>query len=143
MIEVNFTLIIQAVNFLVMLWFLNRFIFKPVLAHIDKRENKIKSLSDEAEGLAAQGDASKEKYDQDLVSIRHAASEIVSSARKQAQESQARILDDSKNRFKEIIENSRTQIEEEMSSATESLNKDIQGFGRSMAEKILGRKMSS
>jgi len=143
MIEVNFTLIIQAVNFLVMLWFLNSFIFKPVLSHIDKREKKIKGISDEAERLAARGDASKVKYEEDLVSIHHAASEIVASARKQAQDQQTRILDDSKNKFKEIIENSRTRINEEMGSATESLNKELEGFGRSMAEKILGRKMSS
>ena len=143
MIEVNFTLIIQAFNFLLLLWFLNRFIFKPVLAHIDEREKKIKGLSDEAERLMSQGEESKEKYEQDLVSIRHAASEIVASARKEAQNNQAIVLDDSKGKFKEIIDKSRTQIEEEMNSATESLNKELGGFGRSMAEKILGRKMSS
>lgn len=142
MIEVNFTIIIQAFNFLLMLWFLNRFIFKPVLAHIDERERKIKGLSDEAERLTAQGEESKEKYEQDLVSIRHAASEIIASARKQAQDNQARVLEDSKSKFKEIIDKSRTQIKEEMSSATESLNKELAVFGRSMAEKILGRKMS-
>ncbi|HEB71649.1 MAG TPA: ATP synthase F0 subunit B [Nitrospirae bacterium] len=143
MIEINFTLIIQAVNFLVMLWFLNSFIFKPVLGHIDKREKKIKGISDEAERLAARGDASKVKYEEDLVSIHHTASEIIASARKQAQDQQTKILDDSKNKFKEIIENSRTRINGEMGSATDSLNKELEGFGRSMAEKILGRKMSS
>jgi F-type H+-transporting ATPase subunit b len=142
MIEVNFTLIIQAFNFLVMLWFLNRFIFKPVLAHIDEREKKIKGLSDEAARLVAQGEESKENYEQNLVSIRHSASEIVATARKEAQDNQTKILDESQGKFKEIIDKSRSDIQDEIGSVNESLSKQLDGFGRSMAEKILGRKIS-
>lgn len=143
MIEVNFTLIIQAINFLVLLWFLNRFIFRPILSHIDEREQKFKDLTDEADRFARRGEESKARYEKDIVEIRHSAAEIVAAARKEAQENSARILEDSKAKFKGIIETSRTQIKNEVDVASGSLNKELKEFGQSMAEKILGRSMSS
>ncbi len=44
-----FTVIAQAINFLVLVWLLKRFLYKPILDAIDARENLIaKTLSEAA-----------------------------------------------------------------------------------------------
>ncbi|MDT7829871.1 hypothetical protein RQM65_14450 [Pricia sp. S334] len=48
--EINwFTVIAQIVNFLILVWLLKRFLYKPVLSAIDEREEKIRARLDEAE----------------------------------------------------------------------------------------------
>src|ERR1700722_16018369 len=56
-----FTAGAQAVNFLILVWLLKRFLYKPVLAAIDAREKKI---ADELQhAAAAQSQAQKERDD--------------------------------------------------------------------------------
>src|SRR5690554_5461937 len=57
--EVNwFTVIAQIVNFLILVWLLKRFLYKPVLNAIDQREKKISDQLREA--AAKKADAEKE-----------------------------------------------------------------------------------
>ncbi len=142
MVEVNYTLIIQTINFLVMLWFLNRFIFKPVLKHIDERDRKMGAMSEEVEDLAKRGEAALAKYETEIREIRREASEAVSSARQESLGIQAKILDEARADFKKTIDKSRKEMEKEVSIASESLKKDLDRFAGSLAEKILGRKVT-
>ncbi|MCE0482798.1 MAG: F0F1 ATP synthase subunit delta [Methylacidiphilales bacterium] len=56
-----FTVTAQAVNFLVLVWLLKRFLYKPVLAAIDEREKRIASQLQDAEKKKAE--ALKEQTD--------------------------------------------------------------------------------
>ena len=44
-----FTVAAQAVNFLILVWLLKRFLYKPVLAAIDEREKRIETQLQDAE----------------------------------------------------------------------------------------------
>jgi len=141
MVEINYTVLIQAVNFLIMLWFLNRFIFKPILAHIERRESSIRRMEEESAKLREKGERSLAKYEQSLADIRHDATEIISAARKEAQAGQSKILQDARAEFKERIDASRAQISGEISTASETLKKEVDSFAGILAGKILGRKV--
>jgi F-type H+-transporting ATPase subunit b len=56
-----FTVVAQAINFLILVWLLQRFLYKPVLAAIDARETKI--AAELAAAAATQKDAQKERDD--------------------------------------------------------------------------------
>ena len=56
-----FTVAAQAVNFLILVWLLKRFLYKPVLAAIDEREKRITSQLQDAEQKKAE--ALKEQTD--------------------------------------------------------------------------------
>jgi len=142
MVEVNYTLVIQTINFLVMLWFLNRFIFRPVLKHIDERDRKMDAMNKEVENLARRGEAALEKYETEIREIRHEASEIISSARQESLDIQLKILEEARGDFKKTIDKSRKEMEKEVSIASESLKKDLDHFAGSLAGKILGRELA-
>ena len=44
-----FTVIAQIVNFLILVWLLKRFLYKPILKAIDERERKIESQLKDAD----------------------------------------------------------------------------------------------
>lgn len=59
-----FTVIAQVVNFLILVWLLKRFLYKPILNAIDKREKKIKSQLEDAEAKIAEAKKEHEEFKQ-------------------------------------------------------------------------------
>jgi F-type H+-transporting ATPase subunit b len=56
-----FTIGAQAVNFLILVWLMKRFLYKPVLAAIDTREKRI--AAELADAAAKKADAKKDRDD--------------------------------------------------------------------------------
>jgi len=47
--RLNLTFVIQIINFIISYWFLNKFMFKPVLAFLKKREDKEQKIEKDIE----------------------------------------------------------------------------------------------
>lgn len=63
--EINwFTVIAQVVNFLILVWLLKRFLYKPILNAIEERENKIAAQLQDAEAQKAQAHTERELFQQ-------------------------------------------------------------------------------
>ena len=58
-----FTIIAQLINFSVLIYLLNKFLYKPVLATLEKRREDIKSKMEEIEDKLKESDKLKEEYD--------------------------------------------------------------------------------
>lgn len=56
------TFILEILNFLILLWILQRLIYKPVLTLLDARQRRIQTQIDEAERLRAEAEALKVLY---------------------------------------------------------------------------------
>ena len=57
-----FTIIAQLINFSVLIYLLNKFLYKPVLATLEKRREDIKSKMEEIEDKLKESDKLKEEY---------------------------------------------------------------------------------
>ncbi len=140
MIDIDFTLGIQLVNFFIMLWFLNRFVFRPILKTADDRESKIKELEERSKLAAEKLEEATASYENGVVAIRHEASETVASTRKEAQDVSARIREKARKEYKSKVDKAALEIQEEVEKVSSDLKKDIGGFAETLATKILGRQ---
>lgn len=77
-----FTVSAQAINFLILVWLLKRFLYRPVLAAIDAREKRIAQQLESAAKQQAEARAERDNFqgrshalDQEREKILHAASE--------------------------------------------------------------------
>jgi len=59
-----FTLIAQVINFLVLMWLLKRYLYKPILKAIDERENKILEQLKDAEAKKTEAEKERDEFDQ-------------------------------------------------------------------------------
>jgi F-type H+-transporting ATPase subunit b len=59
-----FTLIAQVINFLVLMWLLKRYLYKPILKAIDERENNIVAQLNEAEAKKAEALREREEFNE-------------------------------------------------------------------------------
>lgn len=60
------TFILEIINFLVLLWLLQRFLYRPILASLDARKQRIQAETEHVEQLRIEAEALKTKYDQQL-----------------------------------------------------------------------------
>ncbi|MCQ2381211.1 MAG: F0F1 ATP synthase subunit B, partial [Acidaminococcaceae bacterium] len=82
MVNIDMTLIAQAVNFLFLLWFLNKFAYKPVLKMMEDRKAKIAGDLGTAEAAKNDAEAAKAEAVDALAQARIEAQAIIDNARK-------------------------------------------------------------
>ena len=137
--NMNLTILGQLIAFAIFVWFCMKYIWPPLLAAIEERQEKI------AEGLAA-----AEKGDEKLEAAKAEADQIVADARKQA----TGILDQAHARANEIVAEGKdngvkerdrqlaaaqAEIEQETNKAREELRGQVSAIAIASAEKILSR----
>jgi F-type H+-transporting ATPase subunit b len=64
------TFVLELLNFLVLLWLLKHFFYKPVLAVLDARQQRIRDQASQAENTKKEADALKAQYETRLQSWR-------------------------------------------------------------------------
>jgi len=142
-VDINMTLIGQSIAMIVFVWFCMKFIWPPLLAALEERQQQIE------EGLTA-ADKGKEL----LVKAAIEADEIVGEARKQA----TSILDSANVRANEIVADgkldgakererqlsaAKAEIEQEANRAREELRGQVSAIAIMGAEKILNREIDN
>ena len=74
----GFTVAAQAVNFIILVWLLKRFLYKPILDAIDAREAKVSSELSDAETRTAAAEVQRKSFEQKSAALdreRHAVLE--------------------------------------------------------------------
>jgi len=141
--NLNLTLIAQAITFTVFIWVTVKFIWPHMLRAIEARQKTI------ADGLAAAEEGkrsleqSNKRADEEIRKARERATEVLSQAEKRA----AQMIDEAKNVAKE--EGSRekaaakAEIAQELTRARELLRDQVASLAVAGAEKILRREVDA
>jgi F-type H+-transporting ATPase subunit b len=141
--NINLTLIGQAISFAIFVWFCVKYVWPPIIKALDERETRI------ADGLAA-----AEKGQRDLENAGQKVEEILQEGRDKAQE----FVTQSQKRGEDIIEQAkqlaieegdrllvaaRGRIDQERNEARESLRNEVAVLALSGAEQILMREIDA
>lgn len=141
--NLNATLIVQMVVFLILAWVTMKFIWPPLIAALDARQQKI------AEGLAA-----GEKGEKRLNEAQSTATEIIREARGQA----GKIVDQANRRSNELVDeargtarvegerlvaDARQEVALESTRAREQLRREAATLAVVAASKLLGREVDA
>jgi F-type H+-transporting ATPase subunit b len=82
-------LVWQIINFLILLWLLQRLLFKPILRLMDQRATKIRESIDEAERMQKLADEIRQMNEVSVEEAKKRANEIVEGARHMAAQFEA------------------------------------------------------
>ena len=92
MVTINFTLIVQVVLFLLFMWVMNRWIFKPMLGILDEREEKLRDDETQAEGSTKEAQKIERKHAIELAAIHREANQRAQAAHRDAQDAHLKRL---------------------------------------------------
>jgi F-type H+-transporting ATPase subunit b len=140
-VDINATLIGQAIWFAIFIWFTMKFVWPPLQRAMQNRQKQI------AEGLAA---AERGKSDLELAAKRSA--DILREAKQKSQDiigqgekRAAQIVEEAKETAKEegakLVAGAKAEIEREVSQAKEALRSQVAALAISGASKILQREV--
>ncbi len=134
-------LIFQVTNFLVLLYLLNRFLFKPVLARIDERSATIKKGLEDAEVAARDRELARAEREAAVGEARKEANEMLASANKIATDTRNEILAAARADAEKVTERARVEITAEKERAMAELRAQVADLALSAAGKLVRSEM--
>lgn len=137
-IELDITLLIQAINFLLALVILNYVIIKPIRKILRERRAMMDELIAESEKFNTSADAHLKNYEAELDAARTAASSEKEQIRQQAVETEQNLLSSAQNEAQAILQKARQELDAEFSAAMRALRAQTQ----EMAGKAVARFLS-
>lgn len=125
------------ITFLILLFILKKFAWKPILTALEQRENAIRESLEKAE--KAKDDAQK-VLDQNQINLAKAEEEskqIINQSRAYAEKLKEQIMQESKVQAKKMIEEAAAEIERKKDAAFDELKNQVVEIAINAAEKIL------
>lgn len=143
MINVNATLFIQIINFLILMFIMNRILLRPVRIMIEKRSKKIEDEKMQLENLQQETRELMEKCVSVEKEARKNALDQNSILRKEADEKAEEIFNSAKEEINGIREESNREIQNNIEDASRSLKEFALDLSDELTEKIIGRRFAS
>ncbi len=135
--NINATLIGQAISFAIFVWFCMKFVWPPLIAAMEERKKQMSDGLQNAE-LAEQAlDDAKARAEENLVEAKQQAAELIDQANKRANLIVEEAKDTAKQEGERIKLLAEAEIVQEVNRAKEDLRAQVSQLAITGAEKIL------
>lgn len=135
--QLIFGTVMIAINVFIIFLLGSYFLFNPVRDFMKKRENKVRDQLESAERANTEADALKQEYESKLKVVNKEAEEILSAARKKAQQNENRIVNAAKEEAAAIIAQARREAELEKKRVADDMKKEMIQIASVMAGKVV------
>lgn len=129
---------LQVVAFLVLLWFLSRFVYPPIIRMLDKRDEAIEASAKAAQDAQKQAENTEAEVNRLLKEAKREATEIVSTAKDEAAGIVEAADEKAKARAEHIVTEAREQIDKDILAAKKALRDETVSLVAAATEKVLG-----
>jgi F-type H+-transporting ATPase subunit b len=116
-----FTVIAQVVNFLILVWLLKRFLYKPILNAIDAREKKVADELANADVKEAKAQKEKDEFRRKNEEFDQQRAALLSKAKDEANAERQRLLEEARKDASDL----KAKQQEAMRNDRQNLNKEI------------------
>ena len=140
MIEINLTIVIQVVQFLLLLFFLNRFLFRPTINLIEEREKKITTWKEETRNFHESMQARLQSYESQIVEAKVDAQAQQELVTEELQKEEDKKLDAVSEEAVRIVASTQEKLQQETELLRGQLREQAEEMSQLVAEKVLGRK---
>jgi F-type H+-transporting ATPase subunit b len=131
----------QIINFLLLLYLLNRFLFKRVFALLDERQAKISKGLEDAEAAARDRELARAEREAAVAEARKEANEMIALANKIAEDTRNEILADAKAEAEKVSARAREEIVAEKDKAMAEIRGQVAELALAAAGKLVRREM--
>ena len=136
-------LVFQVINFLLLLYLLNRFLFKPLLARMDERSAKIEKGLEDAESAARDRELARAEREAAVSEARKEAAEMLARANKIAEDTRNEILTDARTEAEKVTQRAREEINAEKEKAMAELRSQVADLALEAAAKLVRSDMNA
>jgi F-type H+-transporting ATPase subunit b len=142
LIDVDGTLLVQFVLFLIMLLVLSRFLFTPYLKMRADRDKGIAGAKHEAHDMESRAHKMVADYDAQMTRARQRGGEERARLRSEGAARERQLLGAARDESNRALDASRGQIKTQAQTARTKLEAEAGVLARALAKKILGREVA-
>lgn len=132
-----FTVIAQVINFLVLVWLLRRFLYRPILNAIDAREKRIAAALADADATRAAAEQQRDDYRDKNTEFDNQKKARMAQVAGEAKAERVRLLDAVRQEADELRDKLQTALANEQVSLKETFNRRAQDEVFAIARKAL------
>ncbi len=137
----DYTLFVQMVTFLALIFILNILLYKPILAIIDRRKKQLEELENEIKLFNDSVDKRVAEYDEKLKLAKSNASEIKKEIVKEGADRAKSIVDAVRNEIPLMAQEFQKKMDKEIMAARQILEGQSKRLSMEIATKVLGRNV--
>jgi F-type H+-transporting ATPase subunit b len=142
MIELDWTLFVQIVNFLLLVYLLNLVLFRPLRQGLKARQAEITSFEGDIAQLSADEQGLLAQVKENLTEARRQGLSQREGLRQEGSQAEASLLEKVKQEVDAEWAKVEKKIKEDMGKARKALQDQAQEFAQALAAKIIGRELS-
>jgi F-type H+-transporting ATPase subunit b len=142
MIDIDWTLYAQIINFLLLVFLLNVVLFRPIRNALRDRQAKLLAQEAEINVLTDQGRSLEDEIKEELAAARRAGAGARETLKQEGAQAEATLLEEVKHQVEAEWATVEKKIKADMAKARKSLQTQTQSFAQLLATKILGRELS-
>ena len=136
-------LLFQVINFLLLLYLLNRFLFKPVLARLDERSARISKGLEDAEVAARDRELARAEREAAVSEARKEAAALLANANKIATDTRDEILTKAREDAEKVSQRAQEEITAEKDKAMAELRTHVADLALEAATKLIRSDMNA
>jgi len=140
-VSLDYSLGIQIINFVLLIFILNRLLYKPLLGMIDKRKQKFADSEAEIRHLQETVEQQMAAYEEKLRRAKAAAVEEKNEIIRRGAEEARAITDAVRAEIPKLMEQFQVRMGQEIDAAKRILTNQSQKLSIEIAEKVLGRNL--
>jgi F-type H+-transporting ATPase subunit b len=140
-VSLDYSLGIQIINFIVLIFILNRLLYKPLLGMLDKRKQQFAESEAEIKRLQETVEQKMAAYEEKLHQVKATAIEQKNEIIRQGAEEAKGIVDGARSEVPGLMEQFQARIAKEIDAAKRTLAGQSQRLSVEIAEKVLGRRL--
>lgn len=141
LISIDRSLLVQAVNFLLLLLVLWRLLYKPFMAKMDERSAAIKKSLEEAGLARAEAQRQQEENAARLREAYAEAQAIRGAALKEAADEQRKLVEAARAEAQRLVDGAKAQLESDVRRAREGLRREQAEIATAIAEKLIRKSL--
>lgn len=131
------TLFVHVALILIMIWVLNRTLYRPINKVIESREKNKGGRSSEAVGILKDVDEKETRYTREMLDARSKGYELIEKEQKKATETRDKKLGEVKAEIAANFDSGKAEIEKQTAEARAAMGVDAEKIAESIAANIL------
>lgn len=136
--EINATILISALSFLVFIFIMNKILYNPVLEIMEKRQNYIDSNKNEALNSQKKAEALIKDKNQKISEAQKQSRDIVASKADVLKEERTKVLNDTKTNVAKYFSEQKQNLAHQKEETTSNMRFDVADVANRLTTKLMG-----
>ena len=139
MVDVNLSLFIQIINFLILIWALNKILYKPIRGIISQRKLRIAELEETVENSEKEAASKDQAMKMGIKAAREKGLKEKEASENEARLEEKKLIEKINEKARQDLADIRERVATETQTTRLKLQSEIDNFANQISSKILGR----